>query len=243
MEEIIYHKTATFEDKHWWFIGRRRLVQEVLDGLFPSGSAQILEVGCGTGGNLSLLSRYGQVYGMELDETARQYALRRNLAPILPGCLPDDIPFHGRLFDLIVLTDVLEHVEEDELSLQRLHLRLKPGGYILITVPAFPFLWSVHDDLHHHKRRYTKSNLSAIVKRTKFDIIILSYINFFLFLPITLLRLYNRLKNIKNSDDLEMPRPWVNKFLAKLFSLERYFLKKNVSLPFGVSLLLVGRNY
>ena len=155
MEEEIYHKTAAYEEGHWWFKGRRCIIEKVLHDLSLPSKPKILEMGCGTGGNLSLLSQYGEVYGVELDNFARNYASKRHIGPILPGSLPHEIPYQDNFFDLIALLDVLEHVEEDGLSLVQLHKKLKPGGYLLITVPAFPALWSAHDEAHHHKRRVT----------------------------------------------------------------------------------------
>ncbi|MFI5330658.1 MAG: class I SAM-dependent methyltransferase [Desulfobaccales bacterium] len=240
MELEIYHKTAALESVHWWFIGRRGIVKTVLDRLQLSSDAQILEVGCGTGGNLPLLAQYGVVHGMEIDATARAYASARGIAPVSPGSLPHEIPFANNYYDLIVMTDVLEHVDEDELSLKNLNLRLKPGGYLLVTVPAYAGLWSRHDELHHHKRRYTKGKLSGMIKRANFDIIINSYFNTLLFPAIAGSRLCQNLLKMEATYDLKMPSKGLNWFLARLFASERHFLPY-LSLPFGVSLLVLGR--
>jgi SAM-dependent methyltransferase len=189
MEPEIYHKTAQSEESHWWFVGRRRILNDILKGLALPDNAPILEVGCGTGGNLPLLARYGRVYGMELDATAREYARRRQVGPILPGSLPDDIPFEGQLFNLLVLTDVLEHVDRDDLSLRHLSDRIQSGGYLLLTVPAFQGLWSRHDDLHHHKRRYNRDRLLELLVAAGFEVLLLSYLNTLLFPVIVTVRL------------------------------------------------------
>jgi SAM-dependent methyltransferase len=240
MERDIYHKTAAIENIHWWFIGRRVIVEQILKGLSLPKSAEILEVGCGTGGNLPLLSRFGKVYGVELDDTAREYALKREIGIILPGSLPDEIPFTGQLFDLIVMTDVLEHVQDDRIALERLFLILKSGGYILITVPAFNALWSRHDELHHHKRRYDMLRLRTILINSGYDIVKASYINCFLFPVIVGMRLTQRYFKMNDADDLKLYPPIVNRLLEKLFASEGYMLKL-ISLPFGLSLLCVGR--
>jgi SAM-dependent methyltransferase len=233
MEEEIYHKNAAYEDRHWWFKGRRCIINKVLDYLSLPSKAQILEMGCGTGGNLSLLSQYGKVYGVELDNFARNYALKRHIAPILPGSLPYDIPFEDSFFDLIVLLDVLEHVEEDGLSVMQLYRKQKPGGYLLITVPAFPALWSAHDESHHHKRRYIFKTLGSILREANYNIVFHSYINTILFPIIALSRM---IKGSHGGDDLFMPPNFVNNLLYKIFSTERHLLNL-VSLPFGTSLL------
>ena len=169
MEKAIYHKIAAIEDIHWWFIGRRFIVEQILNELFLPKNSEVLEVGCGTGGNFPLLARFGKVYGVELDDTAREYARKRGIGTILPGSLPDEIPFTGQRFDLIVMTDVLEHVGEDQVALERLYPRLKSGGYILITVPAFPPSGADMTMLHHHKRRYTKERLRTILINAGYD--------------------------------------------------------------------------
>lgn len=240
MENIIYHKMAATEDAHWWFVGRRRITEQILDGLSLPNPAEILEMGCGTGGNLPLLAGYGKVYGVELDETALEYARQRKIGTILPGKLPDEIPFTDLLFDLIVMTDVLEHVDEDQLSLIRLREWLKPGGYLLVTVPAFPSLWSRHDESHHHKRRYMMRELRNKFINAQLFIVKASYINFFLFPVIAALRILQRFLEKGDSDDLKSYPPLINRLLAKLFGGEGRLLKF-ISLPFGLSLLLVGR--
>ena len=240
MEKAIYHKMAAIEDVHWWFIGRRFIVEKILNQLSLPKTAEVLEVGCGTGGNLTLLAKYGKVYGVELDDTAREYACRRGIGTILPGSLPDEIPFTGQLFDLIVMTDVLEHVGEDQVALERIYLRLRLGGYILITVPAFPSLWSRHDALHHHKRRYTKERLRTILINGGYTIVKTSYINCILFPAIAGVRLMQRFLGMAEADDLKLYPPFINRLLAGLFAGEGHLLG-SVSLPFGLSLLCVGR--
>lgn len=240
MERDVYHKTAAIENIHWWFIGRRFIVEQILNELLLSKNAEILEMGCGTGGNLPLLAKFGNVYGVELDDTAREYARKREIGTILPGSLPDEIPLAGQLFDLIVMTDVLEHVGEDQVALERLYQRLKLGGYILITVPAFPALWSRHDDLHHHKRRYTIERLRTILINAGYNIIRVSYINCIMFPVISGVRMMQRFLGMADADDLKVYPPVINRMLAGLFSGEGHLLKF-VSLPFGLSLLCVGR--
>lgn len=240
MEPEIYHKTAQSEESHWWFVGRRRILNDVLKGLALPENAPILEVGCGSGGNLPLLARYGRVYGMELDATAREYARRRQVGPILPGRLPDDIPFEGQLFNLLVLTDVLEHVDRDDLSLRLLSERIQSGGYLLLTVPAFQGLWSRHDDLHHHKRRYNRARLMAILVDAGFEVLLLSYLNTLLFPVIATVRLCEKFLGKTGVDDLAMPPPALNQVLASIFASEGKVLKL-MRLPFGVSLMALAR--
>jgi len=240
MEIEVYHKTAESEDKHWWFIGRRQIVSMTLDGLALPENAAIFEVGCGSGGNLPLLTRYGKVYGMELDETALACALKRRIGSIVPGRLPDAIPFPEIRFDLLLMTDVLEHVAEDALSLEKLFARLKPGGYLLLTVPAFQSLWSRHDEVHHHQRRYNRSRLREMVVKAGYELIFVSYINTFLFPAIACVRLLHKALKKDEAGDLWMPPAIVNRLLAAFFGCEGYVLKF-FPLPVGISLLVLAR--
>jgi SAM-dependent methyltransferase len=240
VEREIYHKTAESEDKHWWFIGRRQIVSKILDDLALPENAAIFEAGCGSGGNLPLLNKYGNVYGMELDKTALAYALNRRIGSIVPGRLPDAIPFSEIRFDLLLMIDVLEHVVEDARSLEMLGARLKPGGYLLLTVPAFQSLWSRHDEVHHHQRRYNRNSLQDMVVNAGYELLFMSYINMFLFPVIAILRLWRKLLKSDAAGDLWMPPAIVNRLLAAFFGCEGNLLKF-FPLPVGISLLVLAR--
>jgi SAM-dependent methyltransferase len=202
--------------------------------------ARILDAGCGTGGNLSMLRSFGEVDAIEMDDRAREIAIAKGIARVVPGQLPDDLPFHENRFDLVVLLDVLEHVMEDEAALISLRRLLKPSGYLLVTVPAFPFLWSRHDEAHHHHRRYRMEELRGKVEKTGMEIVYASYFNTLLFPLIAAVRLFGRLLKGQGRDDLALPNPWVNRMLYAFFSSERVLLGK-LALPFGVSALVVAR--
>lgn len=239
MDSQMYQQMMEVEDKHWWFVARRAIIEQVIRKLNLPADAKIFEAGCGTGGNLAMLSRHGRVSAMELNETARTFASELQLGEIQPGLLPDDIPFPDKNFDLIVLLDVLEHVEEDTASLQALFAKLKPSGWLLITVPAYPWLWSQHDDLLHHKRRYLLHHLQQIVGNAGYNVHFVSYFNFVLFPLIAGVRLVQGLFN-KGGNEQSMPPKLVNKILTLLFGLERHLIG-SLSLPFGVSLLLLAQ--
>lgn len=240
MEEQIYHRMAEVEEHHWWFAGRRAIVAQAIAGLKLPADAAILEAGCGTGGNFAMLGRYGRLYAMESDTTALQYAARRNTAEVARGWLPDEIPFPGRQFDLIVLLDVLEHIEQDAATLAALAGRLVPGGSMLITVPAFRFLWSGHDELHHHIRRYTRAGLAATIARSGLVADRLTYFNSIMFPLVFLVRIFSRLRKVPTATGLGLPPSSVNRLLTALFASERRLLKFG-ELPIGVSLLAVAR--
>jgi SAM-dependent methyltransferase len=242
MEREIYRLMAEVEDRHWWFASRRVITDSVMDRLALPANARILEAGCGTGGNLPMLARRGTVYAMELDDEARSIAGARGMAKIEPGRLPDMIPFGDLRFDLILMTDVLEHVDDDAGTLRALRARLQPGGFLVLTVPALQWLWSEHDVSHHHRRRYSSRHLRGLVVAAGYSVDFLSYFNSVLFPAIAAVRIIQRLTGISgDNDDLRMPPQPLNRTLTKLFSSERHLLER-VSLPVGVSLLAVGRN-
>ncbi|MEO1427726.1 MAG: class I SAM-dependent methyltransferase [Cyanobacteria bacterium J06633_8] len=243
MEKDFYLQYASVEDKHWWFVARRQIIQQVICGLSLPKNAQILEAGCGTGGNLQMLSRYGAVSAMELDEVACHLANQRQIIQVKRGHLPDKIPFNSS-YDLILILDVIEHLDDDLSALEALYYKLKPGGYLLVTVPAYQFLWSEHDEINHHKRRYRLKNLKNLVKKAKYQVSYSSYFNTLLFPLIAIVRSLAKLLPKQNkhelSSDLVVPSKTVNKFLKWLFASERYLIDK-FSLPFGVSILLLAR--
>jgi SAM-dependent methyltransferase len=245
MEKDFYLQYAAVEDKHWWFVGRRRILDQIIRKLPLPTNAKILEAGCGTGGNLRMLSHHGEVSAMELDETACELANQRQITTVRLGSLPNRIPY-SQEYDLIVAFDVLEHLDDDLGALFALKSHLKPGGWLLVTVPAYQFLWSHHDDINHHKRRYRLKGLQQVFRKADLKISYSSYFNTFLFPLVAGIRLCQKLLQIENksqsqSSDLTLPSPPVNKFLSTLFASERHLIGK-LSLPFGVSALLAAQN-
>ncbi|MGB3655481.1 MAG: class I SAM-dependent methyltransferase [Rivularia sp. (in: cyanobacteria)] len=243
MEKDFYLQYASVEDKHWWFVARRQIIEKVIQRLNLPQNAQILEAGCGTGGNLQMLSRHGQVSAMELEEVACQLANQRQVTQVKRGSLPDNIPFSLQ-YDLILILDVIEHLDDDLSALKALYYKLKPGGYLLITVPAYRFLWSEHDDINHHKRRYRLKGLKQVVKKAGYELNYSSYFNTFLFPVVAIVRVLAKLlpkqNNNQISSDLVVPSKPVNHILKLLFASERYLIDK-FTLPFGVSVLLLAR--
>ncbi len=243
MEKDFYLQYASVEDKHWWFVARRQILQKVICRLSLPTNAQILEAGCGTGGNLQMLSRYGKVSAMELDQIACELANQRQVTQVKRGSLPDNIPFNSQ-YDLILILDVIEHLDNDLSALEALYYKLKPGGYLLVTVPAYMFLWSEHDEINHHKRRYRLKSLKKVVKQAGYELNYGSYFNTVLFPLVAIVRILAKLLPKQNtnqlSSDLVVPSKPVNQILKWLFASERYFMNR-LSLPFGVSVLLLAQ--
>lgn len=243
MDQNFYLQYAAVEDHHWWFVARRQIIHSVIRRLQLPPHAQILEVGCGTGGNLAMLSQHGDVSAMEVEAIACELANQRQLTLVKPGRLPDLIPFE-KDFDLILALDVIEHIPDDLAALKALYSRLKSGGWLIITVPAYQFLWSQHDEINHHQRRYRRRQLSRLIQSAGFHPTKSSYFNTFLFPLVFLTRMYQKILKVESqatiSDDLKLPSPLLNRILTKIFASERYFLPL-FSFPWGVSILVIAR--
>jgi SAM-dependent methyltransferase len=244
MEPALYPQMAAIEDAHWWFAGRRAICERILDRLGLPANASILELGCGTGGNFPMLARRGRLFGMDADESALRFAASRRLALLARGSLPRELPFIEGCFDLVVMTDVLEHLDDEPGSLCAARSSLKPGGWLLMTVPALGWLWSEHDATHHHRRRYRAAELGRLLDHSGFTIEYLSYYNFLLLPAIACVRMAQRWrvrqpKLASRRHDLALPSPAVNALLLRLFSSERLVLG-TVRFPIGVSLIALA---
>lgn len=241
MEAKEYEIMQKLEGEHWWFVARRKVIAAMLSQLNLPANAQVLEIGCGSGGNLKMLSQFGEVYGVEPNDKARASATAKGLAKAIEKAkLPAQIPFSDKKFDLIVLLDALEHIEEDTQALKVLHGSLKDSGILFITVPAFKFLWSAHDVSCHHKRRYNKASLRKVLADAGFKEHYVSYFNFWLFPVVLTVRMVNKLLGVKDQSDLKMPGKFMNKLLTGIFASERILIGK-ISFLFGVSLMLAAK--
>jgi SAM-dependent methyltransferase len=240
MEPAAYAEMAQQQDSHWWFVGRRRILRSVIARLGLPPQARILEVGAGTGGNLAMLAEFGQVQAVEMDDFARSLASRR--APgveVRGGCLPDRIPFAPSSFDLVCLFDVLEHVEPDVESLAALRALLAPGGCALITVPAYRWMWSRHDERLHHVRRYTKDELATKATAAGWKLRRITHFNALLLPLAVVARLADRLREGgATPSGTGTPVAPVNAALMRVFAAESRWLAR-ADLPLGLSLLAV----
>ncbi len=240
MDAVAYHSLRDLQDRHWWFVGRRKVIAKLIHRcvVLPQ-HPRILEAGCGYGGNLAMLAQFGGLDAFELEEEARSHASALIQLPVSAGYLPDHIGFENQSFDLIAMLDVLEHIEDDIGSLRALGDRLGIDGSILITVPALPWLWSEHDEVHHHKRRYTKASLKKVLRRAGFEPASVGYFNTLLF-PLALIqRLASRVSGRRYVADAMPPR-LLNGLLEMVFAFERVLIGR-VNFPIGLSLYAVAR--
>jgi SAM-dependent methyltransferase len=238
MHPDVHEQMAQTQDHHWWFSARRQVLGAVLNRLDLPRAARIAELGCGSGGNLALLARFGTLEAVELDDGARQRAAALQLCPVHAGHLPDAVPLAAHSFDLVCLLDVLEHVADDEAALRRVAQLLAPGGRALITVPAYGWLWSGHDEAHHHHRRYTAGALRSLAEQAGLVVHRLGYFNSLLFPLIAATRLGSKVLGRRDGSDAALPAPAINAALRAVFGFERH-VAPHCLFPAGTSVLAV----
>jgi SAM-dependent methyltransferase len=248
MKKEFYAEYFKIEDKHWWFVGRRNVFLHMLDKYLPPTSdgreRRILDLGCGTGTMLKYLSRYGRAQGADADEGAVQFCHERGVHDVQQIAeMPDvPLPFEDNTFDLVTALDVVEHIEDDRGALRELYRVIRPGGMLMISVPAYKFLWGAQDEISHHKRRYTTPEIRERMRDAGFKVRRLSYFNTFLFPAIAGVRVLRPYKpgsaDLKSDFTMTKPGP-ANTVLGKVFALEAPVVERT-NLPFGVSILCLA---
>lgn len=240
MQAEVYREMAAVQAVHWWFAARRRILARVIERLALPPQARLLEIGAGTGANLGMLARFGTLEAMEFDEGARAAAAALGVCPVEAGGLPGPVPFGDSRYDLVCLLDVLEHIAQDGAALARVRALLKPGGRLLVTAPAYRWLWSDHDTAHHHHRRYTAGGLGRLAQDAGLQVQRAGYFNTLLFPPIALARGLQAWRGPRpeGASDAALPPPLLNRWLERVFAAERWWLP-HAGFPFGVSVLAV----
>jgi SAM-dependent methyltransferase len=231
---------ARLEDDHWWFRARRDILDRAV-ARFVGRTERALTVGVGIAREAEMLSRRTRLVAIDrarIDPRCLEVALPAQADAIA-------IPFADAAFDAVFLFDVLEHVDQEDRVLSEIRRVLRPSGKLLVTVPAFMFLYGLQDEVSEHKRRYRKGPLVALLRRARFNVEYASYFNTLLFPPIAALRLVRRLlparttANGASDFDVRLPGP-IESALETLFSLERHALGR-ATLPFGISILCSAR--
>ncbi|MCA1652775.1 MAG: class I SAM-dependent methyltransferase [Sphingomicrobium sp.] len=238
MERAIFDQMAATDQTHWWYTARRRVLSAVIARKVrvPKG-ARILEIGCGTGHNVPMLRQFGVVDAVELDDDARAIASARLGMDVIGASLPGLEGVPKDRYDLVALLDVIEHVGQDVAGLASARDRLKPNGQLLITVPAHQWMWSSHDRLNHHFRRYSKSSLRTLIESAGLRVDHLGYFNSLLF-PLAIVgRLVGKLTGKEDMD--KVPAAPVNRLFDRLFGAEAYLVGR-VPMPPGLSLIAIA---
>ena len=248
MQHDYYKEYYDVERQHWWFVAREKIISNYLKKLISTKilkhqDLKILNVGCGPGRSSQYLSSFGEVTSIEYDKDCCEFASERTGLQIINGSITD-LPFQDEMFDLVCAFDVIEHVEDDQLAISEMKRVTKKDGVIFITIPTFMSLWSHHDVINHHFRRYKFSQIEKLFESQKNgNEIFSSYFNFFLFPVIYSVRKISNLlqfnkKRPGSGSDFEAFKPgFLNNVLFNVMYFESKFINNNVKLPFGVSLL------
>ena len=232
------------EEYHWWFAGRKYLLKRLIKKHPESGGMKILDVGCGTGGVMRFLSAYGRVWGVDKSPRAVEYCLKNDMKNVR---LADatKLPFRRDWFDLVALLDVMEHIANPGKALVEAGRVLKPNGRIIITVPATPAIWSRHDSLQGHHKRYDREELMRLATDCGLEVGEMRYFNFLMFFPIAVVRILSRLRLFEKLGDYDSKINFdiakiglINKILTGLFKLE-IRIGEVIKYPWGVSLAAV----
>ncbi|MHB8997421.1 MAG: class I SAM-dependent methyltransferase [Armatimonadota bacterium] len=236
-----YQELYDLEESYWWFVGRRLLVRQMVEHYAGPSGLRLLDAGCGTGGTLSRMAGLGDLHGFDYSEFALAFCRQRGFSLLASGDLTA-LPYRTAAFDVVLSCDVLEHVDDDHLGLAEMVRTLRPGGHLVLTLPAHAFLWSEHDEALAHRRRYSASQVREMLEEAGLEVVKLSPVVTVAFLPILLFRLLQRLRphaaDEPKTDLRQLPRP-LNNLLIGVLRLENWLLRR-LNLPVGTSLVAVA---
>lgn len=242
MQEVVYHTNYKVENEYFWFLARNEIFSKVIKNVTDlKDGDNVVDIGCGTGGFASVLNKRFNVACLDMEQLALDYCKKRGLEDLTLGTTKDLIN-SGRKFKAAFMMDVIEHIEDDQDVVNDVYEIIEPGGWFIAAVPAYQWLWSEHDEVHMHYRRYKKSNFKKLFKNAGFEIRFDSYINSFLFPPVVLKRFLDKIMGVKKKKDEpvdEVPE-FLNKIFLKIFSSESTLLPA-FKFPFGLSILLVAQ--
>ena len=239
MDSDVYDRMYAIEEDLWWYRGRRSVCMALLERhLAGRVDARILDVGCGTGFNMKELARFGQVSGVDFADEALAYCRGRGLAEVRQGDAAR-LPYEDGAFDLVTAFDLIEHLDGDVVALQEFHRVTRPGGALLVYVPALPFLFSYHDRVAQHRRRYWKRQLTQRLQTAGYEVRACSHVNFFILPAITAINLALRLFPTRTHFEMKVPIAPVNRLLTRLSALEVPLILGR-GLPLGSSLVALA---
>ena len=243
MQEVVYHTNYKLENNYWWFTARNGIIYNyILNNAKLPLKSNILDVGCGTGGFVSKIAEKYNVICLDSSPIALDYCKKRGLE-LRYNMYLQDFPKSEYKIDAITILDVVEHVDDDYDILKTAYNILEDGGKIFLTVPAYMWMWSQHDEVHQHKRRHTKKQINDLLKKTGFEIDYSTYFDTFLFLPAVLKRVLDKIFKVKKkeTEPVEQVPNFLNVLFSKIFKAENIFIKRNLKFPFGVSIFTVAR--
>jgi SAM-dependent methyltransferase len=238
VEEGIYDLMREKEEHHWWFRGRRAVIDAFLVRAGLTGPLRVLDAGCGTGGNFASYARFGELEGIDPSPAAVEYCRRRGFSGVVCGDA-ERLPFDDGRFGLVTATDVLEHVADDRTALAEMRRVASSNGALLITVPAYRWLWSPEDERLGHHRRYTYGRLRERLTEAGWTPVSNSYFNPILMPPIAVAK--RLVRSSASGNDLERTPGWLDGALLQPMRLEAALIRRGARLPAGVSLGVVCR--
>jgi SAM-dependent methyltransferase len=234
------HAMLSRDDSHWWYRGRRRVLRAALDRLPLGPAARLLDAGCGSGRTLDELARYGRVSGIDLSAEAVACARGRGHEDVRVARV-EDLPFEDAAFDVVTCLDVVEHTPDDGATLAELRRVTRPGGLLLVTVPAYQALWSWHDEANLHFRRYDSSSLRVVARNAGWEVVGDTHFNSVLLAPVAAVRVAQRHRRGHGHSNLDLTPSALNGVLELPLRLESRLIATGVRLPAGLSLLAVLR--
>lgn len=238
MEDIIYLNMVEMERNHWWYKGRREIIGKITSSYMTS-PVKILDAGCGAGGTMEYMSRYGSVIGVDISQKMVEHC--RNMGMPVYCTSVSELPFPDKEFDLVFCLDVLEHIPDEKQALKELIRVVRPGGIMVFTVPAFTWLWGHHDILNNHCRRYNFGELPGLLANCDLSIERVTYFNFFLLAPIWLVRrLGRKVSALMPNTDFQLGTRSLNTFFYSFLKLENLLLRY-MNFPLGVSQVVIAR--
>jgi len=236
---INYAIEDAVEQNHWWFKGRRKIIKNILDRSLVNGENKTaLDLGCGTGANIGLFEKYTEVIGLDSSEEALSYCRKKTKSPLVCGEALQP-PFKTNTFSMVFAMDIFEHIDDDARALKGISKIMKKGGKLLMTCPAFRFLWGGQDEVSGHKRRYTVKQVCALLAGEDFIIQRITYFNMFLFLPILMTRKLLRFLGKRYVHENKVNNILMNTLFTWLLNVESLILQY-VNLPFGTSILCLA---
>jgi SAM-dependent methyltransferase len=261
MEQHTYGIMHEVEGSHWWFVGRRAILEgfmrEIVKSFEPRSESRlqaafandepakagtqnlkILDVGCGTGANLEMLSQFGEAEGVDVSDDALEFCRQKGLK-VQKG-LAEEMPFADGSFDIVTALDVVEHLDDDVAGLKEMNRVMTDDGRALIFVPAFMWLWGVQDDISNHRIRYTKPQIVERLQKAGFEVERATYANITFFAPVLAGRAIMKLTGLKPASENNINISALNGLFGKIFSAESVWLKR-ANIPFGVSIVIVAR--
>ena len=239
MESYLYDDLYELEEQHWWHRAKRELVFRLLASYSFRKHIKILDVGCGTGKNVETFAAFGESWGLDMSPRAITYCKKRGLTRVRIG-EAEKTGLPSGMFDAITLLDVLEHTD-DKKTLREMRRIMAPGGVLIMTIPAYQWLWSQWDVVLHHKRRYERTGLTALLKKEGFKVRKVSYVYSFLVIPVFLIRMIkSRLLSGQYASDFRMSSPVVNYCMLRVSRAEAWIVD-HFFVPFGTSLVCVAQ--